>query len=121
MGYSISDVEKIVSAARASSSRQWVPGADGDPRAIQKACADFDLSRVAPEAGFVLVEEHLAPVLGTSAGPHRVWFITGLASQRVFLDEETGKFGLAWGPDSVTGNYVDLGFRTDDLIDAFLA
>jgi hypothetical protein len=44
-----------------------------------------------------------------------------MSSQRIFFDESANAFGVAWGPDDKSGDYIDLGFRTDDPIDAFLA
>jgi hypothetical protein len=121
MRYTIDDVRRTVAEARARSTRQWVPGKEGDPLAIQKARAEFDSSLVAPEVGTIEIERHTAAILSVEAGMRRVWFLTKPTTQRVFLDEGAGTFGVAWGPDSATGNYVDLGFRTEDPIDAFLA
>lgn len=121
MRHDANDVLRTVAEARARSTRQWVPGKEGDPHAIQRARAEFESSLVAPEVGTVEIEHHTASILNVEAGIRRVWFLTEPTTQRVFLDEDTGTFGVAWGPDSATGRYVDLGFRTDDPIDAFLA
>jgi hypothetical protein len=115
------EIQKILADARAKSMRRWVPGAQDDAAAIEQARVHFDSSLIPPEQGAVEVEPHIAQVLQIDHGAIRVWFLTCLQTQRVFFDERTGLFGVAWGPDSSTGNYVDLGLRTDDPLDAFLA
>lgn len=116
-----SEILQLVTAARARSTRVWVPGHDADPAAIQQARKEFDSSSISPVAGSIEVEPHIAGVLNVEAGSRVVWFITSCATQRVFVDDSSGLFGVAWGPDSTTGRYIDLGIRTDDPIDAFLA
>ena len=98
-----------------------MPGHDADPTAIQRTREDFDSSLIAPVAGLIEVEPHIADVLNLQAGSRAVWFVTKHATQRVFVDDSSGLFGVAWGPDVTTGRYSDLGIRSDDPIDAFLA
>lgn len=121
MKRSPAEVRQVVLIAFQNSTRQWVPGQDGDPDAIHKSRTRFIASLIAPEVGSVEVEPHVAPTLSLEPGAIPVWFVTGFGVQRVFLDERSDSFGCAWGPDSATGRYVDLGFRTIDPIDAFLA
>jgi len=115
------EIRRIVADARAKSTRRWVPGKQADAVAIEQARVQFDSSLIPPEQGAVEVEPHIAQVLHIEHGEIRVWFLTGPQTQRVFFDERSSLFGVAWGPDSTTGNYMDLGFRTDDPLDAFLA
>lgn len=115
------EVQRIVADARAKSTRSWVPGKQADIATIEQARGQFDLSLITPEQGTVEVEAHMAQILNIEHGALRVWFLTSPQTQRVFLDERRKLFGVAWGPDSATGKYLDLGFRTDDPIDAFLA
>ena len=115
------EIRRIVADARAKSTRRWVPGKQADAVAIEQARVQFDSSLIPPEQGAVGVEPHIAQVLHIEHGDIRVWFLTGPQTQRVFFDERSNLFGVAWGPDSATGNYMDLGFRTDDPLDAFLA
>jgi hypothetical protein len=89
--------------------------------ALQNVHAEFEQSLIEPEEGVVEVEPHIAAILSVEAGPHAVWFVTAPSAQRLFFDERSEKFGVAWGPDSATGKHVDLGFRTGDPIDAYLA
>ena len=119
MTYTADDVQRFVAMVR--STRQWVSGKGGDPLAIQKARLQFESCLIAPEVGVVEIEPHAATILNVGAGMRHVWFLTAQSTQRVFLDESIATFGVAWGPDSGTGNYVDLGFRTEDPMDAFLA
>ncbi|MCW5633350.1 MAG: hypothetical protein KIT17_08445 [Rubrivivax sp.] len=113
-------VARLVAEARAQSTRKWVPGEEADPVAIERVRREFDSSLIAPEIGSIEVEPHTADVLSIRAGRRSVWFVTRLGTQRIFVDDESGLFGVAWGPDASTGKYVDLGFRTEDPIDAFL-
>jgi len=121
MKRSPAEVHQAVLIAFQNSTRQWVPGQDDDPDAIHKSRTRFIASLIAPEVGNVEVEPHVAATLSLGPGAIPVWFVTGPAAQRVFLDERTDNFGSAWGPERSTGRYVDLGFRTSDPIDAFLA
>ena len=121
MKHSIDDVRRVLAEAVTRSTRRWVPGKENDPLAMQSARLEFDSSLIAPELGLIEVEPHVAVMLKLDVGLHQVWFLTKPATQRVFLDEVSEKFGVAWGPDSVTGSYIDLGIRTVDPIDAFLA
>lgn len=121
MEYSLNEVQLLVAQARALTTRQWVPGKDENPSALDEARRAFDSSLITPEIGSVEIEPHIAGILNVDPGMRQVWFVTASNTQRVFYDEETRAFGVAWGPDSATGNYVDLGFRTEDPIDAFLA
>lgn len=114
------DVARLVAEAKSHSTRRWVPGKVADPKAIDRVREEFDLCLTPPEIGSIEVESQIAGVLSIDAGSRSVWFITKSATQRVFVDDESGLFGVAWGPDSSTGRYVDLGFRTEDPIDAFL-
>ena len=115
------EVMRVVAQARARSTRQWTPGNAEDPMAMQKVHVEFNASLIAPEPGWIEIESHTASILNIEEGSRMVWFVTGPKTQRVFLDECLGAFGVAWGPDSATGKYVDLGLRTSDPIDAYLA
>lgn len=114
-------VRKLVADARATSKRTWVPETSCGGESIESVRARFDASLIEPEKGWITVEPHVAEILGIPAGRIPVWFSTAPGTQRVFLDEREQLFGVAWGPGTTTGEYVDLGFRTDDPVDAFLA
>jgi hypothetical protein len=121
MIHTAEEVEQIFAEAKGRSSRRWVPNGGDNPTAINDAWVQFESSRIGPLVGEIEIEPHIAEMLNVDAGMHSVWFLTAPTKQRVFFDELTGNFGVAWGPDVVTGSYVDLGFRTGDPMDAFLA
>lgn len=114
-------VRKLVGDACATSRRTWVPETSCGGETIESARARFDATLIDPEKGWITVELHVAEILGVPAGRIPVWFLTVPGIQRVFFDERQRLFGVGWGPETTTGDYVDLGFRTDDPIDAFLA
>lgn len=120
LSLSSAEVTRRVEQAFRQTTRKWVPGKDGDPFALEKAHREFLSSLIKPEHGVVLITEALAEVVGIPAGPHDVWFVNHGAVQRVFYDENSGEFGVAWGPDE-TGTHIDIAARTSDPIDAFLA
>jgi hypothetical protein len=115
------EIRTVIVNALAKSTRKWVPGKQVDEMAIEQVRNQFVSSLIPPEHGAVQVELHTAQILHIEPGAIQVWFLTSQETQRVFFEERSGLFGVAWGPDSATGNYVDLGFRTDDPLDAFLA
>ena len=112
------DVARLVAEARSRTSRRWVPPKDDKPITIERVHAEFDSNLISPEIGSIEVEPHVAGLLNIPIGSRHVWFVTKPATQRVFVDDESGQFGVAWGPVVSTGRYVDLGFRTGDPIDA---
>jgi hypothetical protein len=120
MEYTAQGVATRLDEAMARSTRQWVPGAETEVQAIERVRDQFASSVITPEVGQIEVDNDLARVLNVEAGPRKVWLLTDVARHRVFFDAGTESFGAAWGPDAATGCYWDLGFRTDDPIDAFL-
>lgn len=121
MTHTSAEVRKIVTKALAASTRQWVPAEEEGLAAVQRARSELDRHLIAPEQGMVMVDQQISLVLGVEVGLRSVWFLTAPGTQRVFFDETSAKFGVAWGPEVVSGEYIDLGFRTDDPIDAYLA
>lgn len=104
------DARRAVSNAIAASSC-----ARGDVERFKAACL------LDPLPGSVHVDEFNARNLGTTHGNHHVWFITSVEGpQAVFLDEGSGQFGACWGPDSATGCYIDIGFRSADPVEMYL-
>lgn len=76
----------------------------------------FVEKRIAPKVGMVLIERHVMHLLGLPEGEHVVYFVTMDDPQSVFFDPNTNSFGCAWGPDSESGRFVDLGFRSADVL-----
>jgi hypothetical protein len=120
MNITSQDILEFISISLSESTRQWIPGKENDAAAIKNTFTEFQSSRIHPELGIIDVEPHIAEVLHIKPGEYRVWFITSPTTQRVFFDEKKNAFGVAWGPNNVTGKYIDLGIRTNDAIDAFL-
>ena len=85
-----------------------------DCKRFKEACL------LTPEKDWISVDSFHAKNLNISAGTHLVWFITRMDPQSVFWDEHSGLFGTCWGPDPKSGNYEDLGFRSDDPLRMFL-
>jgi hypothetical protein len=115
------EIQKIVADACAKSTRSWVPANRSSIATIEQARSQFALILIPPEQGGIEVGPDVSEILNIEHGTLWVWFLTSPQTQRVFFDECRNLFGVAWGPDSATGKYLDLGFRTDDPIDAFLA
>ena len=122
MKYDAAAVKNISLNALSASSRCWIPGSDaGNTEAVSDAKKRFSLTLIDPELDVVNIEPNFAEILGRTPGLHAVWYITKLGEQRVFFDESNDSFGVGWGPDKATGYYADLGFRTFDPLDAYLA
>jgi hypothetical protein len=74
------------------------------PKEIQVSLADFR-----------------APFVGLPEGIYAVWLLLEDDPQSVFFDPATEKFGACWGPDVHTGEIVDLGFRSEDPLEMYIA
>jgi hypothetical protein len=72
-----------------------------------------------PEVGIVHLDEFHARLPNLHSGDYVVWFITKNSPQSVFFDESSGLFGCCWGPDQDSGEYADLGYRSDDPVEMF--
>lgn len=77
--------------------------------------------RVVPLPCVVYVDEFCARNLASTEGEHLAWLITEDDPQSVFFDEATGQFGVCWGPAAGTNEYKDIGFRSGDPVDMYLA
>ncbi len=75
-----------------------------EPREIQVSLADFR-----------------APFVGLPEGIYSVWLLVEDSPQSVFYDPLTKKFGASFGPDIYTGENIDLGFRSDDPLEMYIA
>lgn len=114
-------VDARVNQAAASSTRTWVPADCECGGTIEEVRRTFTAARVWPTQGAVEVEIAHSAHLGVSPGDHRVWYVARRDGQAVFFEERTGCFGVGWGPKAGSDSLVDLGIRTEDPIDAFLA
>jgi hypothetical protein len=116
------EVDALTCVSFERSTYDFVPSATLDPSEyLAPYRAAFLKARVAPEQGVVVVEPRHAERLGVTAGTLAVWFITRGDPQSVFFGVTVGKFGAAWGPERETGIDYDLGFRSDDPFEMFMA
>ena len=80
----------------------------------------FRAARVFPELGCVVLEREVYG-LEASPGEHTVFFVCRCDPQSVFFDPKTQSFGCAWGPELPDLKYVDLGFRSQDVLEMLAA
>ena len=96
--------------------------------AIAKPCCKQDTLNLAvakrlsvPKNIQVSLADFRAPFVGLPEGIHAVWLLLEDDPQSVFYDPATKKFGACWGPEIETGEYIDLGFRSDDPLEMYIA
>ena len=92
-----------------------------DPAAyIANLRAKFLENRVASESEIVFLER---PAIGVSDNPgqRQVYMVCRADPQSVFWDPATESFGCAWGPELPELRYVDLGFRSQDVLEMLSA
>ena len=75
----------------------------------------------APELISVFVDEPQARFLGRPPGNYEVWLVMKDDPQSVFYDPVSRLFGACWGPDIVTGRFVDLAVRSANPLEMYLA
>jgi len=69
----------------------------------------------------VFLEEVRASAFGITGGIRQVWMVVRDDPQSVFYHFQTASFGACWGPDALTGQYTDLGFRDQNPFEMFIA
>ena len=92
-----------------------------DPAAyIASLRAKFLEHRVAAEPETVFLER---PAVGVSdtPGQRQVYMVCRSEPQSVFWDPVTKNFGCAWGPELPELRYIDLGFRSQDVLEMLSA
>ena len=114
------DIDALVNASL-EGPRSVHTGHVGDPKSyVAKIEAEFCAKRVPPELEVVVLEREVAePRL--SPGLRDVYMICRSDPQSVFFDPETMSFGCAWGPQLPDMKYVDLGFRSQDVLEMLSA
>jgi hypothetical protein len=80
----------------------------------------FRANRIAPEPEVVLLKREV-PSLQLAPGPRTVYFVCRSDPQSVFFDPQTQSFGCAWGPELPDLTYIDLGFRSEDVLEMLSA
>jgi hypothetical protein len=115
-----SEIESLVDASL-SGARSVYTGHVTDPAGyIVELLRRFNATRIAPTSESVLLERDVYG-LGLSPGTRTVYFVNHSDPQSVFFDPETHSFGCAWGPELPNFRYVDLGFRSQDVLEVFSA
>jgi hypothetical protein len=80
----------------------------------------FRTNRIAPESQVVYLERTVdEPPL--APGPRRVYIVCRSDPNSVFFDPDTQSFGCAWGPELPDLRYIDLGFRSYDVLEMLSA
>lgn len=76
--------------------------------------------RVEGESETVFLER---PAIGVidAPGPRQVYMVCRSDPQSVFWDPATRSFGCAWGPELPALRYIDLGFRSKDVLEMLAA
>lgn len=83
---------------------------------ISRVRQRFESERIKPMLRTVALERDVAS-LDRLSGDYSVYFVTEGDPLSVFFDPISNCFGAAWGPELGTGRYVDLGFRSDDVLE----
>ena len=74
-----------------------------------------------PEETTITLADFRASYLKMEPGNYSVLLIVKDDPKSVFFDPNTGLYGACWGPDIYTGETIDLGFRSDDPVEMYLA
>jgi hypothetical protein len=91
------------------------------PSGSEAAFARFRLKTLKePERVVVDLDVPQARFLGREPGKHAVWLMVKDDPQSVFFDPASGEFGACWGPDATTGEYQDLGARSDGAFEMYV-
>jgi hypothetical protein len=104
----------------------WIEAAFSNA-AIQPCCKQETMNRavskrlLTPRSIQVSLADFRAPFVGLPEGIYSVWLLLEDDPQSVFYDPATKKFGACWGPDVHTGEIIDLGFRSEDPIEMYIA
>ena len=77
----------------------------------------FLSQRIVPTLRAITIQPYVAGLLELPVGTHSVYFVSEGSPHNVFYDPFHKSFGAAWGPDAETGEYLDLGFRSADVLE----
>ena len=111
------EIDALVEQSLAGPRSVYVGHVPDPEQHVEGIRSRFLAHRVVPVARAVLIEPHVSLLLGLREGEHTVYFVTDDEPQSVFLDPATNLFGCAWGPEAHTLRYVDLGFRSEDVLE----
>jgi hypothetical protein len=89
-----------------------------DPQSyVESIRLRFIEKRVSATPRFVVIEPHISHLVSLPPGEHQFYFVTDDDPQSVFFDPNCNLFGCAWGPELPSLRYVDLGFRSKDVLE----
>lgn len=109
-------VDKVVSSSLAGERSLYVSHVADPERYVQSIRQYFLDKRIVPTLRTIIIQPHIVHLVDLPAGTHTVYFVTEDDLQSVFYDPASESFGAALGPDESTGQYIDLGFRSDDVL-----
>jgi hypothetical protein len=109
-------IDEVVSNSLAGERSLYVHHVPDPERYVQSIRQRFLDKRIEPALRTVIIEPHIVHLVDLPAGTHIVYFVTEDDPLSVFYDPSCESFGAAWGPDESTGQYIDLGFRSDDVL-----
>lgn len=109
-------VDEVVSKSLAGERSLYVSHVADPERYVQSIRQHFLDKRIVPALRTIIIQPHIVHLVDLPAGMHTVYFVTEDDLQSVFYDPASESFGAAWGPDESTGQYIDLGFRSDDVL-----
>jgi hypothetical protein len=109
-------IDEMVSKSLAGERSVYVGHVPDPERYVQFIHQRFLDKRIEPILRAIIIEPHIVHFVNLPAGTHMVYFVTEDNPVSVFYDPSCESFGAAWGPDESTGEYIDLGFRSDDVL-----
>lgn len=109
-------IDEVVSKSLAGERSVYVHHVPDPERYVQSIRQGFLDKRIVPALRTVIIQPHIVHLVNLPAGTHMVYFVTEDDLQSVFYDPSSESFGAALGPDESTGQYIDLGFRSDDVL-----
>jgi hypothetical protein len=112
------EVDALVDASLCGGRTVYTGGITDPERYVADLEAQFRAERITPELRSVFVER---AVLNLLPGERRVYFVSDSDPHSVFFDPQTRSFGCAWGPQVSDLKYIDLGFRSVDVLEMLSA
>lgn len=111
------DIEALVDESLSGPRTVYANHVPNPREYIESIRLRFIEKRITPFARPVVIESHVSQRVGIPEGDHTVYFVTDDDPQSVFFDPKTNLFGCAWGPEQASGRYIDLGFRSIDVLE----
>lgn len=109
-------IDEMVSKSLAGERSVYVGHVPAPECYIQSIRQRFLDKRIEPALRTVIIEPCIAHLVHLPAGTHMVYFVTEDDPLNVLYDLSCESFGAAWDADESTCQYIDLGFRSDDVL-----